>query len=256
MSGIGMDAGGSIGQAIMEKYGRYHITLVHTRYPLDEFVYDLATGENNDDVDTEEQREHLYHPRPGQFRPQISGQWGTMMMITGPKITYASFSPRVPNWRGGESTVELDFVGRKLQLGVMDKNSIPMGTKLFTTVERYRTDNGTLNQWGFGYVRMVSREEPYELKNERDNFIVKKYLKRGNGSCIRVLGGATEQQRAILIHDAPHVGFVVGCIGPRPYGDRTAYKNVANNPSDKAVQEIMGQLAKAHGKGTLFVLRN
>jgi hypothetical protein len=254
-SGMGMDAGGSIGQAIMEKYGRYHITLIHSRYPLDEFVYDRATGENNDDVDTEEQREHLYHPRPGQNRPQISGQWGTMMMITGPKITHASFTPRVPHWRGGEHTEELDFVGRKLQLGVMGKD-VPMTTKLFTTVERFRTDAGNLNQWGFGYVRMKSREEPYGLRNEPHNAVVKKYLKRGNGSCIRVLGGETDQQQAILIHDAPHVGFVIGCIGPRPYNDRKAYKNVANNPSDKAVQEIMGQLAKAHGKGTLFVLKN
>jgi hypothetical protein len=251
-----MSAGGSIGQAIMEKHGRYHITLIHTRYPLDEFVWDQATDKNNDDVDTAEQRAHLYTPRPGTFRPQISGQWGTMMMITGPKITHASFTPRVPDWRGGESTVELDFVGRKLQLGVVGRDSIPMATKLFTTIERYRTDAGHLNQWGFGYVRMVSREEPYGLRNEPNNPVVKKYLKRGNGACIRVLGGESQQQQAILIHDAPNVAFVTGCIGPRPHGDRTPYKNVANNPSDKAVQEIMGQVARAHGKGTLFVLRN
>ena len=103
---------------------------------------------------------------------------------------------------------------------------------------------------------MVSRPEPYGLQNESGNPVVKKYLKRGNGNCIRVLGGATEQQRAILIHDAPHVGFVVGCIGPRPWNDRKAYPNLANNPSDRAVQEIMTQLAKANGKGSLHVLRN
>ena len=94
------------------------------------------------------------------------------------------------------------------------------------------------------------------LQNETANPIVKKYLKRGNGDCIRVLGGATQQQQAILIHDAPHVGFVIGCIGPRPWNDRRAYTNVANNPSDTSVKEIMTELAKAHGKGTLYVLRS
>ncbi len=129
-------------------------------------------------------------------------------------------------------------------------------TKLFTTVERYRTDAGHLNEWGFGYVRMLSRDEPYGLRNEPGNPVVKKYLRRGTGACIRVLGGATLQQQAILIHDAPHVGFVIGCIGPRPHNDRRPYDNVANNPSDMAVQEIMSELAKAKGKGSLYVLRN
>ena len=64
------------------------------------------------------------------------------------------------------------------------------------------------------------------------------------------------QQQAILIHDAPHLGFVIGCIGPRPWNDRRAYTDVANNPLDTAVQEIMSQLAKAHGKGALYVLRS
>jgi hypothetical protein len=149
----------------------------------------------------------------------------------------------------------MDFVGRKLHLAMLGQDPIE-SVKLFTTVERYRTDNGSLNQWGFGYVRMLSRPEPYTLRNETGNPVVKKYLKRGKGDCIRVLGGATAQQQAILIHDAPHVGFVIGCIGPRPWNDRRAYTNVANNPSDRAVQEIMAQLARAHGKGTLYVLRN
>jgi len=70
-----------------------------------------------------------------------------------------------------------------------------------------------------------------------------------------VLGGATEQQRAIRIHDAPNVAFVSGRIGP-PYGDRAAYQNVANDPSDRAVQEIRTELGKRQGKGTLLVLRN
>jgi hypothetical protein len=128
--------------------------------------------------------------------------------------------------------------------------------KLYTTVERYRTDAGHLYDWGGGYVRMVSRDQPYDLQNESGNPVVRRYLGRGNGECIRVLGGATTQQRAILIHDTPNVGYVIGCIGPRPHGDRMPYQNVANNPSDRAVQEIRAELAAREGKGTLYVLKN
>jgi hypothetical protein len=179
-----------------------------------------------------------------------------MAMIVGPRITYAGFMPSPAELlHEGERTEQIDLVGRKVNLTLMGEGQIE-SMKLFTTVERYRTDDGKLNEWGFGYVRMLSRAEPYGLRNESNNETVKKYLKRGNGACIRVLGGATEQQRAILIHDTPHVGFVIGCIGPRPYNDRKAYSNVANNPSDKAVQEIRAELAKSHGNGTLYVLKN
>jgi hypothetical protein len=235
-----------------------HVTLIHTRFPLDEFIYEPGEQENLDEVDdlSAEERQALYRTAGGRSRPRISGHWGTMMMIVGPQIAYASFTPsrRFLNWRGGERVRELDFVGRKLNLVVMGEEVAP--TKLFTTVERYRTDSGHLNEWGFGYVRMLSRDEPYGLRSETANPVVRKYLRRGNGDCIRVLGGSTLQQQAILIHDAPHVGFVIGCIGPRPHNDRRAYDNVANNPSDLAVQEIMGELAKARGKGSLFVLRS
>jgi hypothetical protein len=250
-----MSAGGSIGQAIRWKYGRNHVTLVHTRFPFDEFIYEA--GENVDDVDnlSAEDRAKLYRTKSGQSRPRVSGHWGTMAMIIGPRIAYASFTPPAEFPQGVTHNLAMDFVGRKLHLGLVGESQI-QSMKLFTTVERYRTDSGQLNEWGFGYVRMLSRSEPYGLKNETGNPIVRKYLRRGKGDCIRVLGGATTQQQAILIHDAPHVGFVIGCIGPRPWNDRRAYPNVANNPSDRAVQEIMAELSKADGKGSLFVLRS
>ena len=38
------------------------VTLLHTRWPRDEFIYDPATGENIDDVDnlTDDERAALY----------------------------------------------------------------------------------------------------------------------------------------------------------------------------------------------------
>src|SRR5438876_4451940 len=117
-----MSAGGATGQAIMSKYGMYHVTLILTRWPLDEFIYEPARGENIDDVDNLSSEEHLrlYRTANGQPRQRVGGQWGTMMMIIGPEITYASFTqmPRIPNWRGGERSTEMDFIGRKLHLGL------------------------------------------------------------------------------------------------------------------------------------------
>ncbi len=234
-----------------------NVTLLLTRFPLDEFIYDPRTERNIDDVDdlSSEDRLKLYRTPKGQPRARISGQWGTMAMIIGPRITSAVFDHPSGEPSESQRREEIDLVGRKVHLTLTGEDEI-QSTKLFTTVERYRTDDGKLNEWGFGYVRLLSRAEPYGLQNETANSVVKKYLKRGKGHCIRVLGGATAQQRAILIHDAPHVGFVVGCIGPRPWNDREAYSNVANNPSDKAVQEIMGELARCGGKGTLYVLKS
>ncbi len=130
-----------------------------------------------------------------------------------------------------------------------------VSTHLYTTIERYRTNDGTVNQWDFGYVRLVGRESPYGLRVERNNSVVRTLRRGHDGICVRVLGGATAQQANILIHEAPHVGWVVGCIGPRPHGDRRAFENRPGNPSDLAVRGIVDELARRGGNGSLFVLR-
>jgi hypothetical protein len=102
---------------------------------------------------------------------------------------------------------------------------------------------------------MVGRDTPYGLRVERNNSVVRTLRNGHDGICIRVLGGATAQQRGILIHEAPHVGWVIGCIGPRPHGDRRAFDNRPGNPADQTVREIVGELARRGGNGSLFVLR-
>ena len=64
------------------------VTLLHTRWPKDEFIYDPSSGDNLDDVDdlTDEQRGALYRTagRPltrSANRKRLSGMWGTMMMV-------------------------------------------------------------------------------------------------------------------------------------------------------------------------------
>jgi hypothetical protein len=39
---------------------------------------------------------------------------------------------------------------------------------------------------------------------------------RANGNCFRFVGELRATELAILIHAAPHVGWLEGCVGPRP----------------------------------------
>jgi hypothetical protein len=237
------------------------VTLLHTRWPKDEFIYEPSSGENIDEVDnlSDDERAALYRTtgRPitaSANRKRISGTWGTMMMIVGDHIDAAQFDfpvmgPLLTNQRREVVTLNC----RPVHLLVTGSVT---STKEFTTVERYRTDDGRVNQWDFGYVRLVSRERPYGLRTESGNSVVKTLRPGHDGACIRVLGGETAQQRAILIHEAPHVGWVVGCIGPRPFGDRAAYSaRRPGNPSDITVREIIREMNRRGGKGSLFVLR-
>ena len=69
-----------------------------------------------------------------------------------------------------------------------------------------------------------------------------------------MLGGATAAQRGILIHEAPRVGWLIGCISPCPKGDRRVYPNEDDNPSQRAMQEMMGAMNRfGAGRGDLFV---
>ena len=51
-----------------------HVTLSLTRYPLDEFVYDLGSHRNIDDVDnmSPDARRRFYQTAGGRPRPRIS----------------------------------------------------------------------------------------------------------------------------------------------------------------------------------------
>jgi hypothetical protein len=237
------------------------VTLIHSRWPKDEFIYEPSTGENIDDVDnlTDDERGALYRTagrpltRPAN-RKRISGLWGTMMLVVGAPIRLARFDHKVDQQLlPGEAEVELTINNRRVYAATRGE---VVSTRLYTTIERYRTNDGQVNQWDFGFVRLVSGETPYGLRVERNNSVVRTLRNGHDGLCIRVLGGASAQQRAILIHEAPHVGWVVGCIGPRPHGNREAFANRPGNPSDQALREIVGELSQRGGNGTLFVLRS
>jgi hypothetical protein len=241
------------------------VTLFLTRFPKDEFFYNRTTGENEDDIDDLSADDFAARYTRTVTRgkkevtvriKQISGLWGTMLMIVGPEVWYAS---TLRPWSGilfPDEMIDTLTIGRQQLHLVRSKDDIVF-SKQFTTMERYRTDSGELNQWGFGYVRMVSRDDPYDLRTERGNKVVATIRPGHNGECVRVLGGATAQQRAILIHEGPDARFIVGCIAPRPLNDREAYSRYdSENPSARTVREIIGRLnAHGGGKGKFYVLK-
>ncbi len=260
------------------------VTLVLTRTPKDEFV--MIGGDLMDDVDdlSDEDRRKLYVSRRAapDAKPAIkhsSGRWGTLAMIRGPKVHAARFTHLVvanlpmigaflvpldqaPGVLGtlvntavvaakGHALQQLRFAGRVLELET-DPGSISAVTE-FTTIERYRSNLGALG--ADGYVTMPAHEEPYGLRVERGNRVVKTLRAGHSGDCIRVLGGRTKAQRGILIHEAPQVGWVIGCIAPRPKNNRSVFENRDGNPSDLSVRKIIQEMmAFGNGKGQLYVL--
>ncbi|MDQ6436942.1 hypothetical protein RB623_23065 [Mesorhizobium sp. LHD-90] len=237
------------------------VTLIHTRWPKDEFIYDHgAKGEIVDDVDnlSADDRGRLYRTARQPLnmpanRKRYSGLWGTMMMVIGGPIHCAQFDQPVPaDMLCGGRQVEFTINSRKVFVATFGD---VLSTKLFTTVERYRTDDGRVDIWDIGFVRLMRRDKPYGLRVERNNSAVKELRPGHDGICLRVLGGSSLQQQAILIHEAPNVGWVTGCIGPRPHGNREVFENKTGNPSDLAVREIIREVDRRGGKGQFYVLR-
>jgi hypothetical protein len=226
-----------------------HVTLILTRTPLDEFV--LIDGQNKDvDELPEEERLRLYLPRhaPITARPSVprkSGRWGSLLVLSGPRVTAAGFAP--PGTAG-----DAMLAGQPLRLS--SEGAGGFRAREYTTLERYRGSFGSLQQ-SERFVMMPAREEAYPLRLERGNRVVKTLRASHSGDCIRVLGGETKAQRGILIHEAPNVGWVIGCIGPRPKGNKRVFENKDGNPSFLAMKAILETMtAFGHGKGSLFVL--
>jgi hypothetical protein len=154
----------------------------------------------------------------------------------------------------------LRFANRILELWTDD--SPIEAFKEYTTIERYRNDRGEI-RGGQGFVMLhpkpkTANEKPYRIRVEYGNSVVKTLREGHNGNCIRILDTNPGQEEAILFHEANAVGWLIGCISPRPKDDRRedrkVYKNADGNPSYVAMNELMRQLEAHSNKGSLFVL--
>lgn len=232
-----------------------YVALLHTRSPFDEFVYTAADG-IDDDVDSldDAARKKLFAVnKDGRVRV-MSGMWGAMALLVGGLVRVARFDKAfaTEDLKKGETEQVVLLNARKVYLAVTGKVAV---VKYYTTMERYRTKDGSVDKYNIGYVRMVGSDEPYGLKAEMNNKNVKALRQDHDGACLRVLGGKTAPQRGILIHEAPHVGWLTGCISPRPHLNRGVFENKPGNPSDVAFREILRMVQSNGGVGRLFVLR-
>ena len=94
------------------------------------------------------------------------------------------------------------------------------------------------------------RTEPYELSMIRSSAVAKldeKYAMQLNpeGRCLKVHGHGYKQQgtgaeAGILIHEAPHVGWLIGCISPREKNKRKQGDD--RGPSQRAMELIFNAM--------------
>ncbi len=188
-----------------------------------------------------------------------NGRWGRMVVVRGGFVTGGRvvnpgslpdlFSPAVaPSASGvfegcadtnshlgiGTTTIRVGQQGICLDTAVGGVEVIGR----YETLERYRTDSDKSKF----YVQLKPRpQEPYTIKMDISQNV--KEL-NGSGHCFRVLGHNTLNSKGymagILIHEAPHPGWLVGCIGPRPANFRAV--NHDKGPSRSAMQSIFAHM--------------
>ena len=230
------------------------VTLILTRTPLHEFVY-TSRGNVEADFMTEEQRARFYRSRtqPLDRPPNVihySGRWGSLLLLRGPQV-YGVAS--IADDSQAPATVGPQYVtlaDQKLQL-TTDGQAIGL-SKEYTSMERYRTDYGELRgRW----IMLHPRPNAYDLTYEPHNGNVQGLRPGHSGNCIRVGGGNPGAEQGILIHEAPNVTWLTGCISPRPKDDKREFENTDGNPSFNAQAEIMRELnTYGAGRGSLYVL--
>ncbi|MCW5964132.1 MAG: hypothetical protein KIT83_08840 [Bryobacterales bacterium] len=196
-----------------------------------------------------------------------SGRWGELVAFKGPKVSSARLLPKTPFSGGANPLAAVGQVavsiGRTMAAALQGKiHLVPVnhgilelsladgpvfGVQRFTSMERFKADSGN----GY-YVQLRPRPTPYGLTFEKANSAVMKLRPGHDGRCFRVHGGQTKPEKGILIHEAPEVGWVIGCIAPRPLNNFTiAHKNTPGNPSHKAMDEL---IAFVGARADLFVL--
>jgi hypothetical protein len=254
------------------------ITLFLTRKPVTEFT---EVGDKNVDITGWSQPDvyKLYgwtkatpptqdDKDNGRIKYRPNGLWSTLGVMQGPKVLggeflYGMSSPPSAYLKIAQSKAEeagqalgtIEFRGAPL-LYVTPRGAPPVDKfDEYTTAERYRNDYGEI-VGGVGYIMLQPRPQmPYPLQFEPHNDVVAG-LRPGQhrGNCLRILGTTRPKEDAILIHECPSIGWVTGCIGPRPLGDKAVYENKEGNPSYWTFNKIYDLVVKAGGRATLVVL--
>jgi hypothetical protein len=247
------------------------ITLFLTRKPKDEFTQ--INGKNIDTTTISDADRNRLYGRTGAWTAKAPGNklangiWGTLGVMQGPKVLSARLTEEPATnlskyatddaKSSGAATVTryAVFADRVLEYQTKSNGATVEAFKEYTTAERYRGDFGGVGG-DDGYVMLQPRPSaPYSLRTEPGNEVVKTLRPGYNGNCLRILGTTRPKEDAILIHECPSIGWVIGCIGPRPLGNYDVLPNQDGNPSHLSITEIYNQInAKGSGQATLVVL--
>jgi hypothetical protein len=101
------------------------------------------------------------------------------------------------------------------------------------------------------YIQLHPKKAPYWVTYENHNSVVQKL--NHTGECLRVHGGKPGGEQGILIHEAPHVAWLIGCISPRPLGlEKPVLNSSTGNESSQAMKELMRFVGI--GRADFFVL--
>lgn len=231
-----------------------NITLIMTRKPLEEIDY----GNNN-------------------------GRWGRMIVVEGAKVLSGYFTgvPNLPDifsfglfesietvvhsataawnevcgkptFRIGHQGIALNTLGGTVKL-----------VAVFDTLERFRGEKDRSSY----FVQLPPRPNaPYQIKMDISRNVRGYVDKNGKkhpgvnetGRCFRVLNAGvkckTGGDAGILIHEASHPGWLLGCIAPREINNRVANNNFTS--SKKAMNKIfllMGDFSEGK-KADLLVM--
>lgn len=168
---------------------------------------------------------------------RFKGRWGELVVIKGPKVT------RVELLSSGPSSADDEDTSVPVEHGTL-KLTVTSGkvvaTKHFTSMERMD-----------GYIQLHPKADPYWVTYENHNSVVKKL--NNTGECLRVHGGKPGGEQGILIHEAPHVGWLIGCISPRTLGlQKPLLRPDTGNDSSKAMKDIISDVKPA--RADFFVL--
>ena len=173
-----------------------------------------------------------------------SGRWGELIAIKGPKIhSVQLIAANDPSATDDVTTVPTTHGVLKLSAASDPITEV----KRFTSMERFHTNDGKSY-----YVQLHPKPTPYWITFESGNSAVKHLRPGHDGRCFRVHGGKAGPEQGILIHEAPHVGWLIGCMSPRPLNNfAIEFKNAAGNPSFQSMNELFRFVG---ARADLFVL--
>jgi hypothetical protein len=188
------------------------------------------------------------------------GRFGKLLAVTGPSVTAASLVED-----GGTNSPDTVPIvpGETRAISLQSDGGAITEVMRYTTIERMG-----------GYVQLrpncgsfkTKKEGAYEVTVERGNSVVK-HLYQGkdqhqnwtgeevhDGSCLRIHGAISRPERGILIHEAPHVGWLIGCISPRNLNnfERRLVSRPRTNESFAAMTELFRLIGRE--RANFFVL--